>query len=59
MAQKQQGTGPDNAGMNRDMDRHQQGGASGGQSNQSQQSTGPDRDKSRDADQQIDRDQQR
>ena len=52
MAQKQQGTGPDTS-ADRDMDRHQQGGASGGMSNQAQQSTGPDRDKSRDADQNI------
>ena len=50
MAQKQQGTGPDNS-TDRDMDRHQQGGASGGTSNQAQQSTSPDRDESQDADQ--------
>jgi hypothetical protein len=52
MAQKQQGTGPDNS-AGRDMDRHQQGGASGGMSNQAQQSEGSDRDRSRDADQNV------
>ncbi len=52
LAQKQQGTGPDN-GTDRDKSRPHQGGTSGSVSSQTQQSAGRDQDWRPDADQNI------